>query len=273
MSDKAILITGCSSGIGRATAKYFQNKGWNVIATMRTPEKEEELTNLDNVLVTKLNVTDLESIQNAVKTGIEKFGKIDALVNNAGYSAWGPLEAFPRENIIRQFNTNVIGLLDVTRAVLPHFRENKSGIIVNISSVCGKIAFPFGALYNGTKFAVEGLSEALNYELEQIGCKIKIVEPANIATDLTGRSLDFQNDESMGEYQELVRLWWKGIEVGKSNVREPIVAAETIYEAITDGTSRLRYEVKDGAVELIATRKTLDDDALFSGFIKPVYGL
>ncbi|MFC1924725.1 SDR family oxidoreductase [Chloroflexota bacterium] len=272
MSDKTILITGCSSGIGRATVKYFQNKGWNVIATMRTPEKEEELANLDNVLVAKLDVTDLESIQNAVKTGIEKFGKIDALVNNAGYGAWGPLEAFPRENVIRQFNTNVIGLLDVTRAVLPHFRENKSGTIVNITSVCGKIAFPFGALYCGTKFAVEGISEALNYELEKIGCKVKIVEPAAIATDFTGRSLDFQNDESMGEYQEMVEPWWKGMEASQSAFSEPVVAAESIYEAVTDGTSKLRYEVKDGAVELMALRKQSDDETI-SDFVKPVFGL
>ena len=130
--NKTVLITGASAGIGKETAKYFQEQGWNVIATMRTPEKEEELIALDNVMVTRLDVTDPDSINAAVAAGIEKFGQIDALVNNAGYGAYGPLEAFPRENIVRQFNTNVIGLLDVTRAVLPHFRENKSGTIVNI---------------------------------------------------------------------------------------------------------------------------------------------
>lgn len=272
MSRKTILITGCSSGIGRATVKYFQNKGWNVIATMRTPEKEEELINLDNVLVTKLDVTDLESIQHAVKTGIEKFGKIDALVNNAGYGAYGPLEAFQRDNIIRIFNTNVIGLLDVTREVLPHFRKNKSGIVVNISSVCGKIAFPFGTLYSATKFGVEGISEALTFELEQIGCKVKIVEPAGIATDFVGRSFEFNNDESMVEYQEMVEKWANGFEVSKSVLSEPTVAAEAIYEAVTDGTSNLRYEVRDGAIELMAFRKQSDDEAI-KGFVKPIFGL
>jgi NADP-dependent 3-hydroxy acid dehydrogenase YdfG len=121
---KTILITGSSSGIGKETAKYFQSKGWNVIASMRSPENEQELTKLANVLVTKLDVLDLNSIHETVEKGILKFGKIDVLLNNAGYGAYGPLESFSREKILRQFNTNVIGLLDVTKAVLPHFRKN-----------------------------------------------------------------------------------------------------------------------------------------------------
>ena len=137
-----ILITGASSGIGKATAKYFQEKGWNVIATMRRPENEEELSKLDNVLLTRLDVTDLDSINEAINKGISAFGKIDVVPNNAGYGAYGPLEAFTRDHIIRQFNTNVIGLLDVTRAVLPHFRENKSGTLINISSIGGKSKEP-----------------------------------------------------------------------------------------------------------------------------------
>ena len=105
--SKTILITGASSGIGKATAQLFQSKGWNVVATMRKPENEQDLTKLDNILVTRLDVLDLASIDAAIKAGAEKFGKIDALLNNAGYGAYGPLEAFPRENIVRQFNTNV----------------------------------------------------------------------------------------------------------------------------------------------------------------------
>ena len=129
---KTILITGASSGIGKDTAKYFQSKGWNVVATMRSPENEKELTTLDNVFVTKLDVLDLDSIDSAIANGIQRFGKIDVLVNNAGYGAYGPLESFPREKILRQFNTNVIGLMDVTRSILPHFRQNKNGVVINI---------------------------------------------------------------------------------------------------------------------------------------------
>ena len=171
---------------------------------MRSPESETELTTLDRVLVLKLDVLDVSSIENAVSEGIRRFGKIDVLLNNAGYGAYGPLESFPREKIIRQFNTNVIGLLDVTKALLPHFRQNKSGVIINISSVGGKVAFPLGVLYNGTKFAVEGISESLSYEVEQFGGKVKIIEPGAIATDFTGRSLDFNNDETLTEYQPIV---------------------------------------------------------------------
>ena len=132
---KTILITGASSGIGKDTAKYFQSKGWNVVATMRSPENEKELKALDSVLVTKLDVLELNTIDDAIENGIKRFGKIDVLLNNAGYGAYGPLESFPREKILRQFNTNVIGLMDVTRAILPHFRQNKNGIVINISSM------------------------------------------------------------------------------------------------------------------------------------------
>jgi NADP-dependent 3-hydroxy acid dehydrogenase YdfG len=126
--SKTILITGASSGIGKVTAKYFQEKGWNVVATMRNPEKETELTQLDNVLLTRLDVKDLASIQNAISEGISKFGKIDVLLNNAGYGAYGVLEATPIEKIKRQFDVNVIGVLETIKAILPHFRENKAGM-------------------------------------------------------------------------------------------------------------------------------------------------
>ena len=270
--SKTILITGASSGIGKATAHYFQEKGWNVVATMRTPEKETELTTLDRVLVEKLDVTDVGSIDHAVKIGIGAFGQIDVLVNNAGYGAYGPLEAFPRENIVRQFNTNVIGLLDVTRVILPHFRKQKNGIVVNISSIGGKMTFPLGALYHGTKFAVEGISEALSYELSQIGCKVKIVEPGAIATDFAGRSFDFQNDESIAEYQGIIGKLMKSFESVFNRHSEPIVVARVIYEAVTDGTNRLRYAAGEGAVELLDNRKNLDDENFIAG-IKAQFGL
>jgi NADP-dependent 3-hydroxy acid dehydrogenase YdfG len=269
---KTILITGASSGIGKATAKFFLEKGWNVIATMRNPDSEIELKNLDNVLLAKLDVLDLNSIQEAIKAGIQKFGKIDVLLNNAGYGAFGALEAFSRESIIRQFHTNVIGLIDVTRAILPHFRSNKGGVIVNISSIGGKMTFPLGSLYHGTKFAVEGISEALAYELEQFGARIKIVEPGAIATDFAGRSIDFSNDESLTEYQGIVGKVNEGMPAFFENASPASVVSEVIYHAATDGTNQLRYTAGEDAKGIIAQRQGTDDETFSSG-IKAMFKL
>ena len=263
--SKTILITGASSGIGKATAIHFQNLGWNVVATMRSPEKETELNQLDNVLVNRLDVLDLDSIKQAIKEGIEKFGKIDVLLNNAGYGAYGPLEGTPRKNILRQYNVNVIGLMDVTRAVLPHFRANQSGVIINVSSIGGKMTFPLGSLYHGTKFAVEGLSEALSYEMEQIGVKVKIVEPGAIATDFGGRSFNFNNDESLTEYQPLIHKLMSAMESFGDGASPASLVAEVIHQAATDETGQLRFTAGQDAKTIIANRKAYDDATFMDG--------
>jgi NADP-dependent 3-hydroxy acid dehydrogenase YdfG len=269
---KTILITGASSGLGKETAKFFQQQGWNVIATMRNPENETELTTLANVLVAKIDVLDIESIARGVSAGIEKFGKIDVLLNNAGYGAYGPLESFSRDKIIRQFNTNVIGLLDVTKALLPHFRLNKSGVIINISSIGGKMAFPLGTLYHGTKFAVEGISESLKYEVAAFGVKVKIIEPGAILTDFTGRSLDFSNDEMLREYQPLIGKVISSMEALFQNASPASVIAEVIYRAANDDKDQLRYAAGEDAKMMVAVRKQHDDELFMTG-IKAQFGI
>jgi short-subunit dehydrogenase len=270
--NKTIFITGASSGLGKETAKLFHSKGWNVVATMRNPGNETELKKLKNLHVAKLDVLDLESVENAVQEGIGKFGRIDVLVNNAGYGAYGPLESFSREKIIKQFNTNVIGLLDVTKAFLPHFRKNKSGVIINISSIGGKMTFPLGSLYHGTKFAVEGISESLNYEVEQFGGKIKVIEPGAIATDFAGRSLDFSNDEALVEYQQLAGKVMSALPVLYQNASPAAGIAEVVYEAATDGSNKLRYTAGEDAKVFISNRQQLDD-ATFIGGVRAQFGL
>ena len=270
--SQTILITGASSGIGKVTAKYFHEKGWNVIATMRSPDKEIELTQLDKVLVTRLDVEDPASITSAVAEGISTFGKIDVLLNNAGYGAYGVLEATPIEKIERQFNVNVIGILATIKAVLPHFRAHQAGIIINISSIGGQMTFPLGTLYHGSKFAVEGLSEALSFEMEAIGVKVKIIEPGMIKTDFAGRSFDFSNDESLIEYQDVVGKLFATMSSSEQSGSEPVVVAEVIYQAATDGTNQLRYTAGADALEIIANRK-LADDKTFLGGIKAQFGL
>lgn len=270
--SQTILITGCSTGIGKATALYFHEKGWNVVATMRTPEKGADLAALDNVLVTRLDVTDPASITAAVDATLERFGQLDALVNNAGYGAFGPLEATPIESIRRQFDTNVIGLLETTKAVLPHMRSRKSGVIVNISSVAGKMTLPIGALYHGTKFAVEGISESMQYELEAIGVRVVLIEPGAIKTHFGDTSIDISNDESLTEYQPLVQSFTNAIGSLMENASEAVEVAEIIYESVTTETPKLRYPAAGGAEDFLANRASLDD-AAYVTHMKEMFGL
>jgi NAD(P)-dependent dehydrogenase (short-subunit alcohol dehydrogenase family) len=259
--SKTILITGASSGIGKATAKLFHERGWNVIATMRRPEEERELNRLERTLITRLDVTDASSIRAAVKNGVDRFGMIDVLLNNAGYGVFGPLEATPIEKIKEQFETNVFGLLAMTKALLPTFRARREGIIVNVSSLAGKVTFPLAALYHGTKFAVEGLSEALSFELAEIGVKMKLVEPGAVKTRF---KFDVTNDESIAEYQPMVRGLEEFMELAMTKGSEPAEVAEVIYLAATDGTNQLRYVSGKDAEELIARRK-VEEDSVFLG--------
>ncbi len=269
--NRTILITGSSSGIGRATAIHFQRQGWNVIATMRAPEKEAELRRLNNVLVTRLDVTDTASIATAVSAGIERFGRIDVLLNNAGFGAYGPLEATSTESIRREFETNVLGGLFTTRALLPHFRANRAGVIVNISSIGGKFAYPLGTLYHGSKFAVEGVAEALSYEADAIGVRVKIVEPGMVATGFSG-ALDFSNDARLAEYQQMVAKLMAGFEAAQKSASPAEAVAQVVYEAATDGTDQLRYSVGEDAKAMLAARKS-QDDATFTRGIRDRFGL
>jgi len=255
---KTVLITGASSGFGKVAAKLFHTKDWNVIATMRSPEKETELSTLSNVFISKLDVTNKLSIQNAVAAGIEKFGKIDVLVNNAGYGALGALEAATEEQVKQQFDVNLFGLIEVTKAVLPGMRHQRSGTIINVSSVGGRITFPFSSLYHATKFAVEGLTESMQYELNPFGISLKIVEPGGYKTEFAGRSMTLFSTAGLEEYQPafnkfvgMIDNWPMSENIGE--------VADVIYEAATDGTEKLRYPVGHDAVQLIETRQQMDD--------------
>ena len=269
---KTLLITGASSGIGKAAARRFQAEGWNVIATMRSPEREAELTALDGVLVTRLEVLDVASIGAAVDAGLNRFGRIDALLNNAGYGAYGPLEATPLDKVRRQFDVNVMGVLATTQAVLPHLRRQRSGVIVNVSSIGGKITFPLGTLYHGTKFAVEGLSEALHYELLPLGIRVRIVEPGMVKTDFAGRSFDFSNDQALTEYQPLVGAFMSALGPMAANASHPDRVADVIFRAATDEGDRLRYEAGPDAEQMLGARRA-SDDAAFIGGMRAQFGI
>ena len=236
-----VFITGSSSGIGKETAKLFQKKGWNVIATMRNPVMETELNKLENIKVLQCDVTDISSIKNAIETGIQSFGKIDVLVNNAGHYIAGPFEAATDEQIRRQIDTNLLGLIYVTKEIIPHFRKQRHGIIVNNSSIAGNISIPLQTLYHAAKWGVEGFSESLQYELRQFNIKIKIVQPGVIKTDLWGRNITITKNDKLTEYDSYCLKVIKNIMKNADNGSSPEESARTIYKAATDNKSKLRY--------------------------------
>lgn len=239
--NKTILITGASSGIGKATVIYFQQQGWNVAATMRTPEKETELNKLPQVKLFRLDVMDENSIREAIDGTIAAFGGIDVVVNNAGYGAVGIFEAATPEQIRRQFETNVFGVMNVTRAILPHFRAKKDGTIINITSMGGRITFPIYSVYHGTKWAVEGFAEALQYELRPFNIRVKNVEPGAIKTDFYERSMDLFKKEGLTAYDKYQQVVYANTQKAGENAPGPEVIAKTVFKAANDRSFRLRY--------------------------------
>lgn len=237
---KTILITGTSSGIGKATAKKFAAAGWNVIATMRSPEKEEELSAIENIFLTKLDVQDKESIAAAIASGIEKFGNIDAVVNNAGFGVLGAFEKSTSEQIMQQFSVNVFGVMDVIKAILPHFRARQSGLIINITSQGGRVTFPTCSLYHATKFAIEGFSESLAYELLSQNISVKIIEPGSTESNFFS-AVSMAGDEHITAYEEFDKIAlnnWNKNDTMSSKTAE---IAEVIYKAASDNKDQLRY--------------------------------
>ncbi|MFC5647682.1 SDR family oxidoreductase [Paenibacillus solisilvae] len=258
-----ILITGASSGIGKATARFFADKGWNVIATMRSPEKETELTGQENIEVIKLDVENRNEIHEAINSGIARFGRIDILLNNAGYGTMGVFEAATEEQLQKQFSVNVFGIFAATRAILPHFRANKSGIIINVSSMGGKITFPNGSLYHSTKFAIEGFTEGVYYELASQNIKVKIIEPGAIATDFMSRSMDHLVDESLTDYKEYLDNMNRKLLTmfAGNNFTQAEEVAAVIYQAATDDSDQLRYVIGEDARSAIEMRNQAGDEA------------
>lgn len=257
---KTILITGASSGFGKETAKVFQEKGWNVIATMRSPEKEQDLNELENVLVTKLDVQDSESIDDAIKQGITKFGRIDVLLNNAGYGLMGVFESATKEQIQNQYAVNVFGLMNVTQAILPFLRENGQGTIINISTFGGIIALPFGSLYNSSKFAVEGFSESLSHELSPLNIAVKIIEPGGVATNFRNGMEMVKNEIPV--YGPLLANFFGRYGTTTAHLAKATAedVAATIYLAATDESKKLRYIIGDDAQFYIDAKMKNDDE-------------
>ncbi|MGY0400175.1 MAG: SDR family oxidoreductase, partial [Ostreibacterium sp.] len=239
---KTVLITGSSSGFGRLTAKKFQQEGWNVIATMRSPEKETELNELKNVLVSKLDVTNAKDIERVVSEGVLKFGSIHALVNNAGYGGHALFEQFSEASIRAMYETNVFGLMNVTRAVLPIMRKQTEGRIINITSLGGIIAGPTVSIYSSTKFAIEGFTEGLAQELKPLNISAKTIAPGSFGTRFIANC-----DNAVGGGDDQVNQYAQKLNTHMEEVRKnmrsqgatepnPQDVTDKIFECVTQDT-------------------------------------
>ncbi len=269
---KTVLITGTSSGIGKATVNEFARMGLNVIATQRSPQKETDFNNIPNVKVYQMDVTDLNSIQDTMLQVQKDFGKIDVVINNAGYGVDGAFEAMSDEIIEKQFNTNVFGLMRLTREAIKHMRPNGEGMIIQISSMGGKITFPLYSIYHATKFAVEGFTESLHYELAQFNIKLKLIEPGPIVTDFYGRSRQFIKPTDTTLYDGFIQKFNDAALKVMKDAEGPEVVAKMIYKSATDNSNRLRYSVGKPGPLLLILRKLLSDRLYFI-MVKKSYNL
>ncbi|PTT78337.1 MULTISPECIES: SDR family oxidoreductase [unclassified Chryseobacterium] len=258
--SKTIFITGASTGLGKATAKLFAEKGWNVVATMRTPENDTELSSIPNIKVMKLDVTNSQEIKQVAEKVIQD--GVDVVFNNAGYGLMGPLEGLSEEQISRQLETNLWGVIRTTQAFIPYFREHKKGLFLTTTSIGGHVAFPLASLYHATKWALEGWSESMAFELNPFGITIKTIAPGGISTDFASRSLDMGAHPA---YQEMTEKVW---EVFRDPNRifqysTPEQIAEVVYEAATDGKNQLRYFAGEDSKQTIALRRQVGDQVFF----------
>ena len=259
---KTVLITGCSSGLGKTTARHFGAEGWNVVATMRKPDPSLASDYADQMLVLPLDVTDPASIETAIAAGVERFGRIDAVVNNAGISVVSIFEATAKETIRGIFETNVFGIMNVVQAIIPHLRNHGGGTIVNISSGVGLAAVPLLALYTATKHAVEGLAESLSYELESQNILVKLVEPGAMrTTNFTSNTMAASQAVSVpASYRPYFdHMMQSMMNYPFPDADEDQVVA-TIYAAATDPSHRLRYLAGPDTVEMARLRWSTSED-------------
>jgi len=265
--ENVVLITGASTGIGLETAKLFQTKNWKVAATMRMPENATDLKNIVDLACIRLDVTDLASIRSAIDETLEKFGRIDAVVNNAGYGLLGPFEATTPAQVDQQFSTNVFGTMNVCREILPYFREQKRGVIANVASVGGRMTFPLYSVYHATKWAVEGFSESLQYELDQFNIRVKIIEPGPIKTDFYERSQTVASKEGLTAYDHMMGRTIPNLRKAGETAPDGSIVAQTIYDAVTDRSKRLRYGVNTKGI--LVARRILPQN-IFAALIRKI---
>lgn len=252
---KTIFITGASTGLGKAAAKLFASRGWNVIATMRKPENEQELNKINNITLLPLDVTNPAEIKETTQKTLAS-GNVEVVFNNAGYGLMGPLESTTDDQVVRQLHTNLLGVIRVTQAFIPHFREKQNGLFITTTSIGGLITFPFSSTYHATKWALEGWSESMAFELKKIGAGIKTVSPGGIKTDFLSRSADMTSHPAYAKWMDHMFS-----QISEAHFTSAEQIAEVVYEAATDGKDKLRYVAGEDAKALYAQRLQIGDEA------------
>lgn len=255
-SDKPVwFITGCSTGFGRQIAKHVLELGYRVVVTSRDTEDVQDLAELGDALILKLDVTDRSQAEAAVKAAEDRFGGIDVLVNNAGIGYFAAVEESDEKEVRKMFDVNVFGLSRMIHVVLPGMRKRRSGFIVNLSSIGGLRSFPALGYYNATKFAVEGLSEALWQEVEPLGINVMLVEPSGFRTDWAGRSAN-ETEHQISDYADTAHKNMSHLrEISGNQDGDPVLAAAAIVQAVESSNPPHRLllgnDAYDGAMAKI----------------------
>ena len=269
-AQKVALVTGSSSGIGYETSLMLARNGFITYATMRNLSKSDNIKlaatkeNLP-IHITELDVTDGASVKNAVQSILSETGRIDVLVNNAGYVLNGAFEDLAMDEIKAQYETNVFGLISTTQAVLPTMRKQKSGIIINISSVGGRFGVPVSSAYVSTKFAVEGLSESMGYELEPFGIKVIIIEPGVIRTNIFNSvAVAKKSQDRNSSYSQMMQTIASAFEKMMKNASSsPELVAKVVLEAVTNENPNLRYLAGKDAETWLDTKRNMSDEEFY----------
>jgi NAD(P)-dependent dehydrogenase (short-subunit alcohol dehydrogenase family) len=274
MNTKVALVTGASSGIGQATALKLKSLGFTVYAAARRVERMQMLADA-GIIALEMDVTNDGSMQAGVQEIVSRSGRIDVLVNNAGYGSYGAVEDVPLEEARAQFDVNVFGAVRLIQLALPHMRAQRSGSIINITSMGGKIHTPLGAWYHGTKFALEAISDCLRMEVQPFGIDVVVIEPGGIKTEWAGIAADKLLDVSGATaYASQARAMAESMIGDASRKRQspPELIADTIAKAVTARQPKTRYAVGFGAKPMIFLRRILSDRA-FDSFMRKATGI
>ena len=272
--NKVALVTGASSGIGRAAAIRLQESGFVVYGVARRTDRMQDLRER-GITTLAMDVTDEESTAMGVKHILDEAGNIDVLVNNAGYGSYGAVEDVPLDEARRQFEVNLFGAARLIQLVLPSMRTRRSGTIINITSMGGKLHTPFGAWYHGTKFALEGFSDSLRLETKPFGIDVVIIEPGAIRTEWSGIAADHLDETSgQGDYADQAHAVANAFRSESTAKRSspPEVIAKAVAKAATARRPKTRYAIGSGAKPLIFLRRWMPDRT-YDAFIRRVSGL